>query len=125
MDIVGIPGYGDGYGYGSGSGKVTLSRKNAWTAYHYICQSETREGKYRMKGGKIVAAGDPVHEDKIELCQRGLHASLSELDARQFRPQDAVLTRVLVWGDIIVGKDKLVATDRMIVEEERCSLKST
>jgi len=50
------------------------------------------------------------------MCERGLHASLSPEDAKEYAPSPAVLTRVHVWGRVIVGQDKLVATDRQIIE---------
>jgi len=59
--------------------------------------------------------GDVLKEPEIVLCKRGLHASLSRIDAAHYRPSGSVLTKVLVWGRIIVDKDKLVATHRKIV----------
>ena len=121
-------GYGDGYGYGRGDGSgdgsgygdgsnhiLDIPRTSAWTAYHYV---NKHNGLYRLRGGRLTSLGEEVHEPDIELCRCGLHASLSPVDARNYRPvREAVLTRVLVWGQVQVAQDKLVATNRVIVEE--------
>ena len=70
-----------------------------------------------MRNGKRIGLDEPLHEEKIKLCSRGLHASLSPKDARQYAPNNSVLTKVLVWGRIKLQKDKLVATDRKIFKE--------
>jgi len=111
-------GYGSGYGYGDGYGdgsgyEVQIPQEKAWVACHFIKQ---KNGQLILRNGKIVTINQPVHEDKIEMCQRGLHAGLTPDDASQYRPESSVLTKVKVWGKIIVGQDKLVATDRMIIE---------
>ena len=69
-----------------------------------------------MRYGGKVKVGQKLHEDEIEMCQRGLHASFTPEEAEKYKPQNAVLTRVKVWGRVIVGEDKLVATDRQIIE---------
>jgi hypothetical protein len=53
-------------------------------------------------------------EPPIELCVRGLHASLEPFDALQYAP-GPTLARVEVAGDIVIGDDKLVATRRRII----------
>jgi len=105
-------GYGDGYGYGDGSGygEFTIPKDSSLTAYHYIADGLI------MRGGRQVQIGEHIHEDKIIMCKRGLHASLDKKDAINYAPHNAVLTKVKVWGNIILEKDKLVSTDRMIVE---------
>jgi hypothetical protein len=70
-----------------------------------------------MRCGSQVLAGEHLHVDNIEMCRRGLHASMTKADAKQYAPVGAVLTRVKVWGRIRFEKDKLVATDRMIIGE--------
>jgi hypothetical protein len=46
-----------------------------------------------------------------------LHASLCIEDAKTYKSsENCVLTKVKVWGEIIFSKDKLVATNRQIVE---------
>jgi len=83
-----------------------------WEAYHYI----RRKGKgFVLRSGMSTRIGDVLEEPKIALCERGLHASLSQGDAAKYRPNGSVLTKVLVWGRIIVDRDKLVATHRKIV----------
>ena len=68
-----------------------------------------------MRDGTAIKIGEHIHEDKIKMCEYGLHAGLSEDDAKYYAPEGSVLTRVKVWGKIIVEKNKLVATDRMII----------
>ena len=107
-------GYGDGDGDGDGSGEVEIPKECAWIAYHYI--RKDRDG-YLMRNGKHIKVGEIVHEAKIEMCVCGLHAGLSKYEAKQYAPTRSVLTKVKVFGKIILGKDKLVATDKYIIEQ--------
>ena len=106
-------GSGDGSGYGSGYGEISISKQSAWTAYHYI---RKESDGFKMRNGRVVTIGEPIHEDAIEMCRCGLHAGLSKLNAKSYRPSNSVLTEVLLWGRIIVEKDKVVVTDRQIVK---------
>jgi hypothetical protein len=112
-------GYGDGdgsgYGYGDGYGEIEIPKESAWECYHFIRRSVVVDD-FILRTGAPINIGDHLHEDGIELCKRGLHASLSARDAKKYAPPESVLTKVKVWGRIIVDKDKLVATDRQIVE---------
>ena len=110
-------GYGYGYGSGSGAQQLHIPEACAWHVYHWICPNHAATGTYNLRSGKRVSVNEHVHEDRIEMCECGMHASLSAEEAKEYAPNDAVLTEVLVWGTVIVGKDKLVATDRMIVRE--------
>ena len=111
-------GYGDGDGsgdgYGTGSETLDVPETAGWMCYHYIQIAE--KGRFRSRTGKNVVLGQHLHEDEIEMCHRGLHASLDPGDAKAYSPENGVLTKVLVWGRIHLGKDKLVATDRKIIE---------
>ena len=120
---VGSDGYGSGYGsgydgegdgYGTGSETLDVPETAGWMCYHYIQIAE--KGRFRSRTGKNVVLGQHLHEDEIEMCHRGLHASLNPGDAKAYSPENGVLTKVLVWGRIHLGKDKLVATDRKIIE---------
>jgi len=104
-------GYGDGDGYGDGS-ILELSEAAAWSAYHYLA---TTGARMQLRSGATVAIGEHLHEDIISLCRCGLHASLSRHDAAKYQPAGSILTQVRVWGRVIVGHDKLVATDRKII----------
>ena len=115
-------GSGDGYGTGSGSGFgsgshiIHIEKTEAWLAWHYV-RPGNHPGELVLRNGRLTHIGDHLHEDKIDICSRGLHASLSRSDAAVNRPLDCtVLTRVLVWGDIACVHSELVATDREIVE---------
>ena len=118
-------GYGDtyGYGYGDGNGdgdgydntlKIYIPKDNAFTAYHYI--KKTCKG-YIMRNDQVIKAGEELYEKEIELCVKGLHASLNVKDAKRYAPNNSVLTTVKVWGNMLFDKDKLVATNRMIIKE--------
>jgi hypothetical protein len=108
-------GSGDGYGYGSGDGygEIVLDKLSAWQAYHYCRQ---RNNDLVLRNKQLVKVGEELHEADIQMCERGLHASLSPGDAKQYAPPKSVLTKVLVWGRIIVDRDKLVATHRKVIE---------
>jgi len=111
---------GEGYGYRSGPPGSTEFAKTliipepyAWDAYHCV---RIRDGKYVLRDGRKVRVGEELYEPNIKLCVRGLHASLSPKDAVRYAPPNSVLTKVKVWGKVQVDKDKLVATNRKIVE---------
>ena len=105
-------GYGDGYGDGDGSVFI-VSKKHAWKAYHYIARKDKET--FITRSGQEITIGTKLHEKKISMCQRGLHASLSHKDARKYAPRNSVLTEVLVWGRIQLRSDKLVATHRKLI----------
>ena len=100
-------GYGDGYGF-------FIPETAAWTTYHYI---QKYENDFILRGGKKIKTGQKIHEDRIMMCEEGLHASLTPKDAAKYKPKNSVLTEVKTWGHVVVGKDKLVSTDRMIIRE--------
>lgn len=131
-------GYGDGdgygYGYGNGSGnsddgsgygdgtgcnaiELHIPRIAAWRAYHYVAKDS--DGSYRLRDGRTVAIGEALIESDIKMCVSGLHAGLTEKNARRYRSDviNPVLTEVLIWGRVNLEKDKLVATNRMMVRE--------
>ena len=107
-------GYGDGYGDGYGYGELNVPKEAAWLAWHYIRRN--RGGVCVMRDGKEARPLKHIHRASIEMCKRGLHASLTPQEACRYKPNDSVLTKVKIWGRVIVGRDKLVATDRMIIE---------
>jgi len=112
--------FGSGFSESSGSGfgyittEITIPKDSAWRAYHYI---QKTDAGYRLRSGLIIQQGDEIHEDGIEMCERGLHASLTPSEAELYAPSQSVLTEVLVWGKLIVSQDKLVATDRKLLKE--------
>jgi hypothetical protein len=106
-------GYGDGYGYGDGVNGVKILMKHALTAFHYI---KKVGNQFLLRNGVLIKINEPVHESKIKLCELGLHASLTKEDANLYAPAGSVLTKVKVWGQVKFAKNKLVATNRMIVE---------
>ena len=72
--------------------------------------------------GATLRNGDPVPPDgewleyggKLEMCERGLHASRRLIDALQYSP-GSTICRVRCDGEIVEGNDKLVCSRRKIV----------
>jgi hypothetical protein len=93
---------------------MTIPYHASITAIHFTVK---QHGRYVLRGGETTRCGDSRHEELIEMCVRGLHASMSIDDARRYAPVGAVPTRVKVWGRVQFGRDKLVGTDRKIIEE--------
>jgi hypothetical protein len=92
---------------------LQLIESDAWQAYHYI---RKQHGTLVLLSGQSTKIGEHLHESEIKMCERGLHASLCRKDARHYAPSNSVLTRVLIWGNMQLHKDKVVATDRKIIE---------
>jgi hypothetical protein len=122
-------GYGYGYGDGDGSGRdfgggddlrIIISKKQAWSAFHFInAEGVTASYDNGLPSTKVEPGLHLHHNGEIALCRTGLHASLSIEDARKYKPGGkAKLCKVLCWGDLIVSKDKLVCTDRLVVSVE-------
>ena len=108
-------GDGDGSGYGYGDGyEIVLSQDAAFKMFHFI---RKHGNDYQLRNGKTCKVGECLHEPEIAMCDKGLHASFSIADAERYTPSGSVLTKVAIWGRVIIGNDKVVATDRMIVCE--------
>jgi len=110
--------YGDSYADGCGSGVMSaktliIPKSHAWDVYHYV---RVCDGKYILRNNREVNVGEELYEPSIKMCVCGLHASLSPEDAAKYAPPNSALTKVKVWGKLRVGVDKLVATNRKIVE---------
>ena len=107
-------GCGDGVGSGSGSGiKFILPEKNAWKAFHYI----RKDKKYNYGLSDVsVYVGQVLHEHDIELCSKGLHSSLLVEQAKKYMPTGGILTDVLIWGECIIGHDKIVSQYRKVTK---------
>jgi len=105
-------GYGDGNG--NGNGVVLVSEETPIVAYHYV----PRDGCIRHEhGGQIpkIEVGLVLEwVGDLELCRRGLHASLTPEDARSYC--DGILTKVVCSGQIKFAEDKLVCSRREILE---------
>ena len=54
------------------------------------------------------------HRGPLELCKRGLHASVMPLDALKYAP-GSVVCRVECSGEVIHGEDKLVCSRRRVL----------
>ena len=82
------------------------------TAYHFLAHG----GRLRhpVNGHTYVVAGLALHEDEIQLCVRGLHASIKPIDALQYAPGPC-LTLVECSGDVLCEEDKIVCTDRKVI----------
>jgi len=54
------------------------------------------------------------HRGPLELCRKGLHASIKPLDALEYAP-GTMICRVECSGDVIYGEDKLVCSRRKVL----------
>jgi len=111
-------GYGDGYGAGSGYGsddgyEILVGYNNCIEAWHYIKKDGRR---LVMRNGQEVELNEQLYENNIKLCACGFHSSIKESEAKEYAPNGSVLTKVKVWGRVIYGEDKLVSTNREIIE---------
>ena len=78
-------------------------------AYHFV-GDRLRDGRpIPADGIKLTHPGKPV------MCESGLHASLDPFDALQYAP-GATLCRVECGGIVVHGDDKLVCTERTILQ---------
>ena len=77
-------------------------------AWHWV-----REDRRLGYGdGREVRAGETIeHNGSIALCESGLHASTTILDALTYAP-GPVVCRVRMSGTVLRGNDKIVATRR-------------
>ena len=84
---------------------------------------DTVTGWYFSEESRLLRHGDaqPIalgvtHEvdAPIELCERGLHASVRAIDALQYAP-GPIVWRVELSGEIKLGDDKCVATHRKYI----------
>ncbi len=76
-------------------------------AWHFL-KADCRTGE----GDILVKPGSVLHVDlPIEPCRRGLHGSRQAIDALTYAP-GPVIERVELYGTIVEGDDKLVATNR-------------
>ena len=80
-------------------------------AWHFVnADKRLGYGDNRIvKVGRTHKVSGPV-----ELCSHGLHASVRVLDALGYA-QSPILTRVELGGEIIKGKDKVVASERTVI----------
>ena len=82
------------------------------TAYHFLALGGRM--RHPVNGHTHVVAGLALHEDEIQLCVRGLHASIKPIDALQYAPGPC-LTLVECSGKIVKDIDKIVCTDRKVI----------
>jgi len=82
------------------------SNKNL--AWHFV-------GKSLRNGQPVPADGETLtYNRRLIMCRAGLHASRHLIDALRYAPGDTIC-RVRVGGEIVCGKDKLVANERTIL----------
>lgn len=112
-------GYGFEYGNGAGSGvsegqPLTYPISRPILCWHYV---RTKDQKLVLRDGRTVEPKQVLHEPEILICEKGLHASMSQKDAKHYAPSGRVVpTRVAVWGDVVFEGDKLVGQYRQIIE---------
>lgn len=82
-------------------------------AWHFVVAG----GSLRVPVGTETHARPGVtlrHEGPLVLCESGLHASVSPLDAIEYAP-GPVVCRVRMGGDVLEVSDKLVARERTVL----------
>ena len=80
-------------------------------AWHWISADRMTRYDPRMP----VVVGETLRVDgRIELCERGLHASVKAMDALRYAP-GPICCRVRLGGTIIHGDDKVVASERTVL----------
>jgi len=78
-------------------------------AWHFVGKKLRDGSPVPNDGEKLVFTGEPI------LCEQGYHASNSPFDALQYAPGN-ILCRVEYGGKIIEDTDKLVCTERTIIQ---------
>lgn len=81
-----------------------------WTGWHFLaedCQLRYNDGREVTPGRMYRAKGALV------LCENGMHASASAMDALKYAP-GPIICRVELSGDLIEGEDKAVARCRKV-----------
>lgn len=79
-------------------------------AWHFV-------GAALRDGNPVPADGETlVHYGPVQLCESGLHASRSLLDAARYAPtRTRWICRVRCGGEVHEAPDKLVCTERTIL----------
>jgi hypothetical protein len=89
-------------------GKRVDSMTEHILAWHFL--PDDRKLRYApytpVEPGQVLRVEGP-----LELCRRGLHASIRPLDALRYAP-GSIVCRVEMGGDILHGDDKLCASER-------------
>ena len=92
--------------------KKHQTRKDAILAWHFV--NEDRRLAYDAADLTVEPRYIYYTDSPIVLCESGLHASVHPFDALQHAP-GPVLCRVAVWGDVVIGEDKLAGRNREVL----------
>ena len=79
-------------------------------AWHFVSE----DCVLRYGDNRLVEAGTYSVDCEPVLCRSGLHASVKPLDALWYAP-GPVVCRVRMGGYIVVGDDKIAATERTVL----------
>ena len=80
-------------------------------AWHFLPEDR----RLRFGGRTLVEPGQTLTvEPPLELCSRGLHASVRPIDALSYAP-GPILCRVALSGEILEDKDKVCAEHRTVL----------
>ena len=85
----------------------------SWLGWHFAKESECL--RYD-DGRKIIVGKSHTVDCEPKLCEAGLHASKTVIEALQYAP-GPILYRVILSGKIVHGDDKSCATKRTYIEK--------
>jgi hypothetical protein len=83
-------------------------------AWHFIRDDSTILTDSMKRPLKVHKGQILRHRGPLKLCEKGLHASITPLDALKYAP-GPVVCRVECSGDMIHGDDKLVCSRRRVL----------
>jgi hypothetical protein len=87
---------------------------NPIKAWHFIRDDSTIKTSSMKRPLKVHQGQILRHRGPLELCRKGLHASIKPLDALEYAP-GTMICRVECSGDVIYGEDKLVCSRRKVL----------
>ena len=92
-----------------------MKKQDKVLAWHFLRPDKRlgyKDGRKVVKGRKMKCGPDRT----IRLCEYGMHASLSPLDALSFvHWANPIICRVELSGGVLHGEDKIVAPERKVI----------
>jgi hypothetical protein len=87
----------------------TLTTRNRY--WHFLGEDK----RLGYSDGRKVQVGKTIKVSCLPiLCEKGLHASYRAIDAVQYA-SGPIICRVILGGELVVGNDKVAATERTVI----------